>query len=230
MTLEQIIGVDTAPHLESIHDDEWDADYNCSYSSDGERLLDAENYPGEVVVRDGCRIICDEVFSFQDYMAENDHFSEPVPEEERVAYLDKIKLPESLTHIGKMAFLECGWLLRLRLPKNLLVIGDMAFKDCWQLQTLGMPGSLLSIGERAFEDCFSLYHVRLNKGLKRIGERAFNCCEELEDIVLPRGLEYLGKEVFRGCTSLERIIIEKGTWTKFKSMIPHNLHNIVEES
>jgi hypothetical protein len=230
MTIPDILAVPTAPSKEELERDFWD-DENClSYSEDGTKLLDAENFPSEVTVKDGCRIICDEVFSFQDYMAENDHFYEPVPEEERVAYLDKIKLPESLTHIGKMAFLECGWLLGLRLPKNLLVIGDMAFKDCWQLQTLGMPGSLLSIGERAFEDCFSLYHVRLNKGLKRIGERAFNCCEELEEIFLPSGLEYMGKEVFRGCTSLERINIRKGAWAKFKSMIPHNLHKIVEES
>lgn len=229
MTLEEIIRIDTAAHLESISDDDWDAEYNCSYSCDGTRLLDAENYPSKVVVRDGCRIICDGVFSFQDYMAENDHFSEPVPEEERVAYLDRIILPKSLTHIGRMAFLECGWLLGLRLPKNLQVIGDMAFKDCWQLQTLGMPASLLSIGERAFEDCFSLYHVRLNKGLKRIGDRAFNCCEELDEIVLPSGLEFMGKDVFRGCESLERIFIKRGYWHKFKSMIPKNLHEDVEE-
>ncbi|MBP5232503.1 MAG: glycoside hydrolase family 9 protein, partial [Planctomycetes bacterium] len=42
-----------------------------------------------------------------------------VPEEERASYLDKVKLPDTLTHIGREAFRECAWLRSIRLPKNL---------------------------------------------------------------------------------------------------------------
>ena len=215
--LSHILSVDTAPRLYALTDDEWDADYNCSYSADGTRLVDAENFPGEVVVRDGCRILCDGVFALQDYM------------DEEVSFLDKITLPSSLTHIGREAFLVCGWLRSIRLPKQLRVIGDRAFKDCWQLESISCPASLLSSGGQAFENCFSLYHVRLNKGLKRIGEKAFHGCEELEEISLPGGLEYLGPSAFRGCKSLEAVYVPEGTAGRFRKMLPERLGRLLEE-
>ncbi len=229
MDLERLLSLDTAPRLAGITDDIWDADFNCSYSADGSRLLDAENFPGDVTVREGCRILCDGVFAFQDYMAENDHFGEEIPVDERVSYLDKIRLPASLTHIGKEVFLECGWLRSIRLPKNLVLIGDRAFKDCWQLESVSCPASLAVIGEQAFENCFSLWHVRLNKGLKRIGEKAFHGCGELEEVVLPGGLEWIGKDAFRGCGSLEAIYVPAGTLERFRSLLPGRLGRLLEE-
>ncbi len=227
--LSSVLSVDTAPRLYELTDDEWDAEYNCSYSSDGLRLVDAENFPGAVVVRDGCQILCDGVFAFQDYMAENDHFGEEIPVDERVSFLDKITLPSSLTHIGKEAFMLCGWLRSLRLPKSLLMIGERAFKDCWQLESVSCPATLLSIGNQAFEDCFSLYHLRLNKKLKLIGDNAFRCCEQLEEISLPAGLEYIGPSAFKGCTALEAIYVPAGTANRFRKMLPARLGRILEE-
>ena len=227
--LSHILSVDTAPRLHELTDDEWDADYNCSYSADGTRLVDAENFPGEVVVREGCRILCDGVFAFQDYMAENDHPGGEIPVDEQVSFLDKISFPASLTHIGKEAFLLCGWLRSIRLPKSLLMIGDRAFKDCWQLESVSCPAPLVSIGDQAFEDCFSLYHVRLNKGLKRIGEKAFHCCEELEDISRPAGLDYIGPSAFKGCKALEAIYVPEGTAARFRKMLPERLGRLLEE-
>jgi len=229
MTLEEILQTDTAAHLDLVRDDDWDAVNCCAYSADGTRLLDAENFPSEVTVREGCRILCDWVFAFQDYMTENDHFDGVIPPEERVSFLDKIKLPVSLTHIGAGAFLECGWLRSLRLPKNLLSIGDMAFKDCWQLESVGCPATLLNIGERAFEDCFSLYNVRFNKALKRIGPLAFHCCEELDEIELPAGIEKIAPDAFDGCISLKTIYIPEGSSEKFRALLPKNLFRKVEE-
>lgn len=229
MTLDEILRTDTAAHLDLVRDDFWDAENCCAYSADGFRLLDAENFPSEVTVREGCRILCDWVFAFQDYMAENDHFGGEIPPEERASYLDKIKLPASITHIGKGAFLECGFLRSIRLPKGLLSIGDMAFKDCWELEGISCPAALVNIGERAFEDCFSLYNVRLNKGLRRLGPLAFHCCEELEEIDLPGGIEEIAPDAFDGCISLKTIYIPEGTAEKFRALLPKNIFRKVEE-
>ena len=205
MTLEDILGVPTAPTQQERDRDVWD-DENClNYSADGKRLLDAENFPSEVTVKEGCQVICDDVFAFQDYMAER-NIGEDIPLEERSSFLEKIKLPASVTHIGKGAFAECGELLSIKLPAGLLSIGESAFVDCWQLEKITLPAGTRIIGPRAFQGCINLYQIKLNKELEVIGEEAFDDCESLETILIPHG-------------QLDR----------FLGLLPKELHQLIEE-
>ncbi len=205
MTLEEILSVPTAPSQGDLDRDLWD-DENClNYSPDGKRLLDGENFPSEVTVREGCEVICDDVFAFQDYMALR-HIGEEIPLEERSSFLEKIKLPSTLTHIGKGAFAECGELLSIRFPAALQSIGESAFADCWQLEKITLPAGTRAIGARAFQGCINLFQVRLGKALEFVGEDAFDDCESLETILIPHG-------------ELDR----------FLGLLPKNLHEFIEE-
>ncbi len=206
MPLEEILRVPTAATPEDRADDVWDDENRCSYSSDGEKLLDAENFPPEVSVREGCRILCDEAFAFQDYMAEDRKIGEEIPLEERNSFLEKIRLPATLTHIGKAAFNECGLMESIKLPKGLLSIGEEAFCDCWNLEKITCPATLRAIGPRAFQGCINLYQIRMNKGL-----------------------EYLGEDAFDDCESLETIFIPDGTLDRFLAIIPRQYHELIEE-
>jgi hypothetical protein len=193
MTLEEILSVPTAASAEELARDVWDDDNRLSYSPDGTRLLDAENFPYEITVKDGCKVICDGVFAFQDYMA-GLKIGEEVPLDDRSTPLDKVKLPAGLTHIGKEAFSECGDLVSIHLPASLLYIGDYAFVDCWQLERISVPAKTRYIGEGAFQGCINLYQVSLGKDIEFIGRDAFDDCESLETIRIPRGTKnkYLG--------------------------------------
>ena len=206
MTLEEILRVPTVPSPEELAADVWDDDNRCSYSADGTRLLDAENFPADVTVREGCCVICDEVFAFQDYMAEDRKAGEEIPLDERNSFLEKVHLPSTLTHIGRAAFCECGFLESIKLPKNLLSIGEEAFCDCWNLEKVTIPASTRVIGPRAFQGCINLYQVRLGKGLEAIGEEAFDDCESLETILVPAG-----------------------TLDRFLTLLPKSLHEFIEE-
>ena len=201
MTLEEILAVPTAPSKEELDRDFWDGDNCVSYSADGKRLLDAENFPSEITVQDGCEVICDEVFAFQDYMAGR-KIGEDIPLEERSSYLEKIHLPD----IGSAAFCECGELTRIKLPKNLLSIGASAFADCWQLEKITLPAGTRVIGPGAFQGCINLYQIKLNKALEAVGEDAFDDCESLETIIIPHG-----------------------TLDRFLTLLPKELHPLIEE-
>ncbi len=205
MTLQDVMAVPTVPTQAELDRDVWDGENCLSYSADGKRLLDAENFPGEVTVRDGCRIVCDNVFAFQDYMAGR-KIGENIPLEERSSYLEKIHLPGSVTHIGANAFAECGELTRIKLPASLLYIGESAFVDCWQLEKIALPAKTRAVGPRAFQGCVNLLRVKLNKAVEYIGADAFDDCESLEEILIPRG----SKE-------------------HFKELLPKNLHKLLEE-
>lgn len=186
MTLEEILAVPTVASEEELARDVWDDDNRLCYSSDGSKVLDAENFPYEITVKDGCKIICDGVFAFRDYMA-GLKIGEEVPLEERSTPMDRIKLPSSITHIGKEAFSECGEIVGIRLPASLLYIGDYAFVDCWQLEKISVPAKTRYIGEGAFQGCINLFQVSFGKDIEFIGRDAFDDCESLEIIRIPRG-------------------------------------------
>ena len=205
MTVEEILAVSTAVPPEARETDVWDGENCVNYSADGRILLDAENFPSEVTVREGCQIICDEAFAFQDYMAER-RIGEEIPLEERSSYLEKIHLPASLTHIGKGAFAECGELTSVKLPAGLLSIGPSAFLDCWQLEKITVPAQTRIIGAGAFQGCINLYRIKLGKAVEVIGEDAFDDCESLESIVIPAGMK-----------------------AHFKQLLPRKLHKLLEE-
>lgn len=227
--LKAALTVNTQADAPELASDDWDSDNNCSYSADGLKLLDAENFPDEVTVREGTRIICDNVFAFQDYMAEDRPLGSAIPEDERVSFLDKIKLPSSVEHIGNGAFKECGWLKRINLPTSLLTIRDNAFYGCWELSQIGMPAKLMSIGDRAFFECFSLEKIRLNKGLQFIGTEAFGFCESLKEITLPQGITALGQDIFLGCRKLKKIYVPAGTAEIYKEVLPESQHRYIRE-
>ena len=205
MTLEEILAVPTVASEEELARDVWDDDNRLCYSSDGSKVLDAENFPYEITVKDGCKIICDGVFAFRDYMA-GLKIGEEVPLEDRSTPMDRIKLPSSITHIGKEAFSECGEIVGIHLPASLLYIGDYAFVDCWQLEKISLPSGTRVIGPCAFQGCINLYQVRLNKALEAIGEDAFDDCESLETILVPRGMA-----------------------GHFRKLLPKSLHKCIEE-
>ena len=218
------LSVSTIATAAELATDEWDNDFNCNYSHDGTKLLDAENFPDTVKVRQGTRIICDGVFSFQDYMDEDRPLGSTIPEDERVSFLDKIYLPDSVEHIGFGAFKECGWIRRIGLPSSLLTIRDEAFYGCWELRQIGFPAKLLSVGDRAFFECFSLEKVRINNGLQCLGSEAFAFCESLQEITLPSGLSMIGDDVFLGCKSLKRIFVPEAYFEAYKELLPAKMH------
>ena len=205
MTLEEIMAVPTVLPQTELDRDVWDDENRVAYSADGKYLTDAENFPEEITVQDGCEVICDDVFAFQDYMAGR-KIGEEIPLEERSSYLEIITLPNSVTHIGAAAFCECGELLKIKLPTGLLSIGASAFADCWQLEKITLPAGTRVIGPGAFQGCINLYQIKLNKALEAIGEEAFDDCESLETIIIPHG-----------------------TLDHFMKLLPKELHPLIEE-
>ena len=70
--------------------------------------------------------------------------------------LRELRLPQSLTRIGREAFAENPELERLRIPAGVGLVEAGAFRDCTGLRELeieGCPGRLLLWDEQAFAGC-----------------------------------------------------------------------------
>ena len=156
--------------------------------------------------------------------------------------INKVELPDGITHIGQHAFAHCDTLLSINmpnsitsigayafgaceemgaitLPQNLTQIGDSAFAYCFSLQEITLPQGLINTGKSTFYGCINLHKVTLPNSLTIIGENAFSYCRGLYDINLPDNLTQIGDEAFANCDNLLSITIPESVtslgWSTF---------------
>ena len=124
-------------------------DGSCLYDKEGKTLLACVVWRDSYAVQDGCERIAKEAFS-QDKA------------------LRTIDLPETVTTIGRNAFMQSG------------------------LRRFIAPPHLRTIAPRAFYECTHLMQVDLNDGLKSIGDAAFESCKQIGQVRIPASVEELG--------------------------------------
>ncbi len=125
--------------------------------------------------------------------------------------LETIKLPSSLTGIGKESFWECSNLKSVTFSSNCVnfkYIGEHAFYKCNKLQEIEIPNTTEIIEDDAFYSS-NIKDVILSEGLKKIGTRAFAACD-IESLVIPDSVTNIGSGAFSGCTALNDVKLPKG--------------------
>ena len=161
------------------------------YSPDGKRLIklinkDLEHY----AIKEGTEVIADEAF---------------IPKKgtgDRKKKLKEIVIPNTVTHIGKGAFVGCK-IEKFVLPDSVTYLGEMAFQGCESLEEIIMPDTLTHIGGMAFFGCRSLKHI-----------------------VIPRKTRHLGCAVFCGFHNVEieshssRFVVQDGFLVDIKGKEP----------
>ncbi len=146
--------------------------------------------------------------------------------------IKELKMPSSITAIGKEAFSRCTALSSIEWSNNLASIGEQSFAYCDSIEILSLPQSVETIGRASFGACKSLktvdlggtvnigpyafsqdvmlVSVVLNEGLKVIGEYAFDHCEALTEIDIPSSVEDIGGYAFI-YAPLEKVTLSEGS-------------------
>ena len=119
--------------------------------------------------------------------------------------IEKVTIPDTVTSIGKEAFVYCESLTELDLGKGVTEIGDHSFYDC-DLRKLVIPDSVQSIGTTSFGDNKHLTEVTLGKGLTEIPERAFSFCG-LTSLSIPGNITTIGDLAFLQNPDLKEVYI-----------------------
>ena len=135
----------------------------------------------------------------QDYdvVSENDAWHTTAP---WYAYSPKkLVLEEGITHVGKSAFVGCGFTGELTIPKGVTDIGYRAFGYCSGFTgSVTLPEGLTQIGSSAFAFCSGLTGVTLPQSMTEIGWSAFVGCSSLVDTVIPEGVTAIEGSAFSG--------------------------------
>ena len=144
----------------------------------------------------------------QDYdvVSENDAWHTTAP---WYAYSPKkLVLEEGITHVGKSAFVGCGFTGELTIPKGVTDIGYRAFGYCSGFTgSVTLPEGLTKIGSSAFASCSGLTGVTLPQSMTEIGWSAFDDCSSLVDMVIPEGVTAIEGFAFFGCSSLTSVTL-----------------------
>jgi len=84
-----------------------------------------------------------------------------------------VTIPNSVTSIGRGAFLDCNGLTSITIPNSVTSIGTGAFSECGGLTSITIPNSVTSIGATAFHLCKKLTSITIPASVMSIGNYAF---------------------------------------------------------
>ena len=158
-------------------------------------------------------------------------------------YSGEIVIPEGVEHIAEQTFVSCK-AISIRIPNSVTSIGDMAFSECssltsvhisdivaWckivfnmgssnplyyaqhlylgevEITDLVIPNSVTSIGNCAFCGCSRLTSVTIPSSVTSIGNWGFSDCTALTTVNIPNSVTSIGDSAFCGCSSLISVTI-----------------------
>jgi hypothetical protein len=93
-------------------------------------------------------------------------------------------IPNSVTEIANLAFLNCYGLTSIEIPNSVTAIGTSAFSGCTNLASISIPNSVNTIGASAFYECSGLTSVTIPNSVLYIGQLAFDECYNITSVFL----------------------------------------------
>lgn len=118
-----------------------------------------------------------------------------------------VKLPTTITSLGKWAFNQAKDLVSINLPSSLTEIDWEAFNECTSLPELVIPNSVKTIGGRAVSKCTNLRKIVIPNSVEAIGPMAFDGCRSLTVLDIPNSVKKLGCHIVDDCESLTTLIL-----------------------
>lgn len=171
-------------------------------TSGGLRYIGNENNPYLILVRgqdyaatsfvvqDGCKIIDEDAF--------NSYIN-----------LEQITLPNSLTHIGNLAFFKCTALKAIDIPASVTSINLACFSSCTSLETVTLHDGLIYIEPSSFSSCSALKEIVIPNSVIYVGG-CFSSCTSLEKVTLSNSIDTIYSSLFSNCSSLKSVVIPEG--------------------
>ncbi|MCM1133212.1 MAG: leucine-rich repeat protein, partial [Ruminococcus flavefaciens] len=121
--------------------------------------------------------------------------------------LETIEIPESVTNIEKGAFSGTAWLKSKQEENPFVIVNNILINSSTCSGDIVIPDDVISIGNGVFYYCDSLTSVEIPNSVISIEDWAFYGCKGLTSIEIPDSITSIGKYAFNYCDNLKKITI-----------------------
>ena len=122
-------------------------------------------------------------------------------------HLSSFIVPDRITNIGTWCCYRTP-ITKVVIPTNCSLTGDNNFGQCDSLVDVDLRTTNIS-ATAIFDSCDILENVTLPNGLTQIPKGMFGNCKNLKSVIIPESVTSIGNETFYNCTSLPMITIPK---------------------
>ena len=148
----------------------------------------------------------------------------------KMAKLDTIALPATVTKIGSYAFNGCSALKGIKLHEGITSVGQYAFAFCTSLKSLEFPKGITTVATSVLEGCTALNTVMIPASVSTINQDAFYGCSALQAIhnyaitpqtITERAVYNVNKQTCILYVPMDYIDLyrTKAVWCDFKNII-----------
>ena len=125
-----------------------------------------------------------------------------------------------LISIDNYAFYNCRGLTAVKIPNSVTTIGKNSFNGCQGLTgSLTIPNGVVSIGNNAFSNCSQLESIVISNSVSTIGGAAFSSCNGLTSIiVLPETPPVLALNSFINVPTSVSVFVPCGSVEAYQTM------------
>ena len=106
--------------------------------------------------------------------------------------IEKVTLPDTVTHIDRLAFRGCRALQEINLPDGLTTIGVAAFMNT-SLKEVTLPKTVTTVEKNAFSNNTSLEKLTINEGVTKL-ENIVEGDVNLKELHLPSTINEISEE------------------------------------
>ena len=121
--------------------------------------------------------------------------------------ITEVSMPDTITNIGKSAFMYCSNLKEVVIPEGVSVLEWCVFAGCTNLSTV-ILSNVTEIRSSVFDNCENLEWIDFPETLVKIESGAFRTCKKLRSINLPKSLTFVSSDAFDECSDITKISIK----------------------
>ena len=106
------------------------------------------------------------------------------------------------------------------IPNTVTEIANLAFLNCYGLTSIDIPNSVTSIGNNAFAGCVDLAGITIPSSVNTIAASAFYGCRSLASVTIPNSVLFIGRQAFEQCNNITSVfLMGDGEWESGE--LPH---------